>query len=101
MRGLRTRFRWCWSTLTSGKIHFWDLSRALTRSKVSVISFEAGYARPDAIWELSYIRVVVLKSIVVAFPLQRDSVFCSCKLVLKPQEILIRMKLRIVLDNRE
>ena len=77
------------------------MSRTFAGSEVRIISFETCHVGPNAVRKLPDEGVVILNRVVVALAFNRDSVFCSGKFVLKTQEILIRTKLRIILDHRE
>src|SRR5205814_3808146 len=99
---LRAGLLWrCGIALNSREIHFGNLPRTLARSEVSIVPLKTRHVGPDAVGKLSNISVVILKSIVIALTFYSNSVFCSCKLVLQSQEILIGTKLRIILYHHQ
>src|SRR5437773_9250827 len=65
------------------------------------ILLEAEYFRGQVRWKLPPRGVVLLHALVVAHPLDRDSVFGARQLVHQPIELLVGFEVRIIFGDRQ
>src|SRR6266700_6276097 len=90
-----------WLCLWCPEVHFRYRAGPLRSRKVRRVRLESEICGKDAVRELMYVSVVVLKSVVVALALDRDAVFGACKFILQTQKIFARSQLRIIFGDRQ
>src|SRR5689334_16565327 len=91
-RGCRARCR---------EVYFRRYARSLRRLEVSVIPLESSPSGEDVSRELLHVRVVVLQRVVVPLALDGDPILSARQFILQPQEIFVRLQLRIVFYDEQ
>src|ERR1700683_378306 len=83
------------------ELHLRHRALGFRRCEVGVVSLESGHACDNVVWEQRNVRVVSLNRVVITLALDRDAILRTCQFVLQTQEILVRLELRIILNDEQ
>ena len=78
-----------------------DRARGGAGLEVGIVGVEAEHARPDAVGECPHEGVVVAEGLVVMATGYADAVLSARKLILKAEELLVGLLLRVVFREHQ